>query len=368
MRGRPSPQVSFVAVSPEQRIPADHPIRRVKALADKALKTLSPQLDAVYASGGRPSIPPETLLKAQLLIALFTVRSERLFCEQLQYNLLFQWFLDLDLSSGGFDASTFSKNRERLLEADAARQFLLAVIGEARAAGLMSSDHFTVDGTLVDAWASMKSVRPRDAQAAGDGPTDPGNDGVDFKGERRTNQTHASTTDPEARLARKSAGGPTRLALGAHVLMENRNGLVVDVRVTQVSGTAEREQALAMLGEARARGFRVRTLGADKGYDTLDFVRALRERGVAPHVARNIHVKHPSAVDDATAASTGYKVSLKVRKRVEEIFGWAKTVGGLRKSRYVGTRKTGLLATLHAAAYNLVRMARLLQAPAPAPA
>ena len=326
-------------------------------MVERALQEISPTLSAMYARVGRPSIPPEHLLKGSLLIALYSIRSERQFCERLQYDLLFKWFLDLNIMDPAFDASTFSKNRERLLEHDIARQFFEAVLGEARGRGLLSDDHFTVDGTLLEAWASLKSVRPRDDDeppAAGGGGRNPG---VDYRGERRRNETHVSRTDPEARLARKGEGKEARLCFAGHVLMENRNGLVVDIAVTPATGRAEREAALKMLDRQERRRRRV-TLGADKGYDSRGFIAALRERRVTPHVAQNQSGRR-SAVDGRVTSHGGYRKSQRVRKRVEEIFGWMKTVGGGRKLRYIGQARNQLWAELTAAAYNLVRIVRL---------
>ena len=367
MRGHSTKQVSFVAVGPEQRIPAQHPIRSIKALADAELAKLSPQFDAMYGKTGRPSTPPERLLKACLLIALYSVRSERQFCEQLDYNLLFRWFLDMDMSEPSFDPSTFAKNKDRILKADVARIFFEGVVSTARRNHLISPDHFSVDGTLIEAWASMKSVRPRDEDPSQRPPSDdPGNPTVDWRGEKRTNATHASTTDPEAMLARKTRGSGTKLAFRGHAVMENRNGLCVDVSVSGATGTAERDEAIRMVKRLRKRGIRVKTLAADKGYDTRAFVRSLRELRVTPHVARNHHATHPSAIDGRTTWRPGYGVSLRVRKRIEEIFGWCKTVGGLRKSRYRGVERTGLWAYFTTTAYNLVRMAKLMPGLVPA--
>jgi len=309
----------------------------------------------MYARVGRPSIPPEHLLKAQLLMAFFSVPSARRFCEQLEYNLLFKWFLDLNIDDPAFDASTVSKNQERLLQHDVARQFLAAVSAEAERRQLLSSDHFTVDGTLLQAWASLKSVRPRDDD---DQPPAAGsrNRDVDFRGQRRSNATHVSQTDPEARLARKGDGQETRLCFAGHVLMENRNGLVTDVLVTRADGYAERAAALDLVDRRGPRG-RI-TLGADKNYDTTDFIAGCRARNVTPHVARHT-TNRRSRIDRRVTRHPGYAISQRVRKRVEEIFGWLKTVGGGRKLRYIGVARNQLWATLAATAYNLVRMAHI---------
>jgi transposase len=319
---------------------------------DKALSGLSATFDQMYAEIGRPSIPPEHLLKACLLIALYSIRSERQFCERLQYDLLFKWFLDLNIMDPAFDASTFSKNKERLLRHEVAKGFLGAVLTEARRRKLLSEDHFTVDGTLLEARASLKSFRPKDGDP--DSPRGGGkNASVDFRGEHRTNDTHQSTTDPEARLARKGRGKEARLCFAGHVLMENRNGLVVDVSITQATGTAERDTAIKMLEGVPGR-HRI-TVGADKNYDTDDFVITCREMNITPHVA----CREWSNLDQRTVRHPGYQVSQRVRKRIEEIFGWIKTVGGGRKLRYVGVARNQLWAELTVAAYNLVRMAKL---------
>jgi len=339
-------------VTADQLVPEDHPIRQIKPIVDNALQELSPTFTRMYAETGRPSIPPEHLLKACLLIALYSVRSERQFCERLQYDLLFKWFLDMNIIDPSFDASTFSKNKERLLEHEVARGFLGVVLEEARRRRLLSEDHFTVDGTLLEAWASLKSFRSKDGddEAHANGEKNPS---VDFHGEQRTNDTHQSTTDPEARLARKGRGKEARLCFTGHVLMENRNGLVVDVAFTQATGTVERDAALEML-EQVPRSRRA-TVGADKGYDTLDFVTNCRMMSVTPHVAR----RQTSKVDGRTTRHAGYQTSQRIRKRVEEVFGWVKTVGGGRKLRYRGVERNRLWWELTATAYNLLRMAKL---------
>lgn len=360
MRGRWEPQASMLAfVDPEALVPSDHPIRAIRRLADDALAELSPLFDRMYAEVGRPSIPPEHLLKASLLMALYSVRSERSFCEQLGYNLLFRWFLGLDLLAPAFDHSTFSKNRARLMEHTVAREFFDAVVWQAQRRRLLSEEHFTVDGTLLEAAASLKSFKRRDGGCPGAPPDDPGNPRVDFRGEKRSNATHASTTDPESRLARKGDGKEAKLSFAAHALMENRHGLLVDFVVTAASGTAERDAVPRLLDGARERGFRPRTLGADKSYDTADCVADMRARKVTPHVAQNT-TKRRSAIDGRTTCWPGYALSQRARKRVEEVFGWVKTVGGLRRTRYRGVERTGLVGYLVAAAYNLVRLANLL--------
>jgi transposase len=355
MRGDGEQQAEMLlALTPDQLVPADHPIRRIKAIVEPVLRRLSPRFDAMYAERGRPSIPPEHLLKASLLIALFSVRSERQFCERLQYDLLFKWFLDRNIADASFDASTFSKNRERLLRHEVAEAFFVEVVSEARRRQLLSSDHFTVDGTLLEAWASLKSYRPRDEQ---DPPGGAGgrNPDVDFRGQRRRRDTHVSRTDPEAQLYTKGSRQTAKLNYLGHVLTENRNGLVVGVLLTEASGTAERAAALTLLERCVAGRA---TLGADRAYDTRGFVADCRRRKVTPHVAQNSS-RRRSALDGRTTRHPGYAVSQRLRKRVEEVFGWAKTVGGLRKLRYIGRARNALCVTFTAAAYNLVRMAKL---------
>ena len=351
----------LMILEPGERVPGEHPLRRVKELADAALRQLSPLFDEMYSAIGRPSIPPERLLKASLLMALYTLRSERLFCEQLDYNLLFRWFLDMDVAAPSFDHSTFSRNRARLLEHDVAREFFTRVVAQARSLRLLSDEHFTVDGTLVEAWASLKSFKRKDREP-GQPPDDPGNPTVNFHGERRSNATHQSTTDPEAKLARKGAGKEAKLCYSANALMENRNGLLIEFAVEPADGYAERNSARAML-ETALPGSRRITLGADKGYDTAEFVASCRALKVTPHIARNEGRAGGSALDRRTACQGGYAVSQRVRKRVEESFGWMKTVGGLRRTRYRGLVRTQLHAYLVAAAYNLLRIARLSPAP-----
>jgi transposase len=347
----------LLAVTPDSFIPDDHPIRRIKPIVESALVRLSPLFNAMYAERGRPSIPPEHLLKASLLIALYSIRSERQFCERLRYDLLFKWFLDLNVSDEPFDASTFSKNRERLLAHDVSGAFFAEVVAEARRRRLLSADHFTVDGTLLEAWASLKSYRPRDEQDPP--PGDGRNPDVDFRGQRRSRDTHVSTTDPEARLFKKGAGQAAKLSYMGHLLTENRHGLVLAVELTAASGTAEREAALLMLDRSTAGGV---TLGADKGYDTHDFVAQLRSRGVTPHVAQN-DTRRRSAVDRRTTRHVGYEQSLRRRKLVEQVYGWMKTVGGGRKLRFVGLERNRHWLEFTAAAYNLVRLAKLELAP-----
>ena len=352
MRGKQDNQVVMLSsLTPDQLVPQDHPIRKIKPIVDGALSELSPIFNQMYAEIGRPSIPPEHLLKACLLIALYSIRSERQFCERLRYDLLFKWFLDLNIMDESFNYSVFSKNKARLLEHQIAREFLGKVLAEARRRHLLSEDHFTVDGTLLEAWASLKSFHPKDyGKPSGGGEKNPS---VDFHSQQRTNDTHESTTDGEARLARKGSGKEAKLCFAGHVLMENRNGLVVDVTLTQATGTAEREAAVDMLSNVPSN--RRITLGADKNYDTEDFIRVCRDWNVTPHVA----CRQSSKLDRRTTRHTGYQISQRIRKRVEEIFGWIKTVGEGRKLRYKGIARNQLWMELTVAAYNLVRMARL---------
>ena len=356
MRGHVDPQSGlFSYVSLEERIPRDHPLRRIKSQADAVLASMGSAFDAMYAEGGRPSIAPERLLKSSLLIALYSVRSERLFCEMLDYNMLFRWFLDMNLEERSFDHSTFSANRERLIDHEIAKQFFCGAVNDARARKLLSDEHFTVDATLIEAWASFKSLKRKDGE-----PPRSGGDGtgmVDFRGEKRSNATHESGTDPEAKLMRKGNGQPAKLSFGAHALMENRNGLLVDVTITDAT-LAEPKAAAPLVDRRRKHRQKMSTLGGDKGYHTKDFVALLRRRQVAPHLAR-IENRNTPGLDARTTRHAGYVVSQRKRKRVEEIFGWMKTVGGLRKSRFVGLHKTQFAAYMVGAAYNLLRMARL---------
>jgi transposase len=351
----------------EERVPPSHPLRAIKRLADAALTELSSVFDQMYASGGRPSIPPERLLKASLLISLYSVRSERALCEELDFHLLYRWFLDMSLMEPSFDPTVFTKNRQRLLRHDVARQFFDEVVRQADGLGLLSDEHFTVDGTLIEAAASLKSFRPRDEPPTPSQGSDGGtssNRWVDFHGEQRSNTTHQSTTDPEALLAKKGKGKEARLAYAGHALMENHNGLLVDFQVTQATGTAERDVVPALIDQARERGFRPQTLGADKGYDSKACIADLRERNVTPHVSQNTSGRR-SAIDGRTTRHAGYAISQRIRKRVEEIFGWLKTTGGFRRTRYLGLDKTRMAGYLVASAYNLVRMVRLVAAAEP---
>jgi len=359
MRGDVTPQATmFSYISPEARVPAIHPLRPIKAMAEEVLATLSRTFDEMYSRVGRPSIPPERLLKSEWLIALYSIRSRRLFCERLDSDLLVRGFLDRSLDEPGFDHSTFSQNSERLLQHAVAQRFFDAVVGYARRAGLLSDEHFTVDGTLLEAWASLKSVKPKTGSPPAP-PDDPGNPTVDFHGERRTNATHQSTTDPEARLARKGVGKEAQLCFSGHVLMENRQGLCVDLQIAPARGTAERDMALAMLRRQARRGLRPRTLGADKGDHGRDFVERLRSRRIRPHLAQ-VTGRHTPGLDGRTTRHGGYARSQRIRKRVEEIFGWLKTIGGLRKTRFRGVTRTQHAAYLVGAAYNLLRITRLL--------
>ena len=345
-----------ILLSPESRVPKDHPIRRVKVLADEALVSMSASFDGMYSRIGRPSIPPERLLKASLLMALYTVRSERLFCEQLDYNLLFRWFLDMSMEEPSFDPTVFTKNRKRLIDHEIAAEFFAVIVEQARRTRLISSEHFTVDGTLIESWASLKSFRPKDGDD--DPPKGDGNGWADFRGEKRSNETHESKTDPESKLFRKGMGKEAKLSFSGHALMENRNGLLLDLRIAEANGRAERDVAVRMIDESLPRGQRA-TLGADKGYDVRGFVESCRDRGVTPHVTQNAYPGRHSAIDGRTTSHTGYALSQQVRKRVESIFGWMKTTGNFRKTRWLGLERTQLAAYLVGAAYNLLRIARL---------
>ena len=359
MRGQVNRQAMlFSYLSPESRVPAAHPLRSIKAGADQVLRKLAPTFGAMYSTVGRPSIPPERLLKSEVLIALYSVRSRRLFCERLDTDLLFRWFLDMSLDEPGFEHSTFSQNSERLLSHETARKFFDAVVGYAQREGLLSDEHFTVDGTLLESWASLKSIKPKEGPGPAVPPDDPGNPTVAFHGERRTNATHQSTTDPEARLARKGAGKEAKLCFSGHVLMENRHGLCVDLQLAPATGTAEREMALRRLSRQARRGIRPTTVGADKGYHCRDFVRRLRRRGIRPHLAC-VRGRRTPGLDGRTTRHLSYRLSQRCRKKVEEIFGWVKTIGGLRKSRFRGVARTQHVGFLVGAAYNLLRLSRL---------
>ncbi|HVA29502.1 MAG TPA: IS5 family transposase [Candidatus Baltobacteraceae bacterium] len=341
-------------VSPEQRVPADHPLRPIKKMVDAALRNLSPRFDAMYSDRGRPSIPPERLLCAQVLQALYSIRSERMLMEQLDYTMLFRWFCDMNLDDPVWDVTVYTKNRDRLIESDVAQAFFDQVQRQARATGLLSDEHFTVDGTMIEAWAGHKSFVPRDDDQGPSGGSR--NPGADFHGERRTNETHWSITDKAARMFRKGPGKEAKLAYLGHALMENRHGLIVGTSVTPATGYAEREAAIALAKEI-AGNHRV-TLGADKGYDSAEFVQRLRERNVVPHVAQN-DTNRRSAIDERTTRHPGYAISQRVRKRVEEAFGWMKTIGPMRKTKFRGCDRIGWQFTFTAAIYNLVRMRNL---------
>jgi transposase len=350
----------FSYLSPEERVPETHPLRAIRRMTDEAHGGLSAKFDELYSAIGRPSIAPEKLLRGLLLQILYTVRSERLLMEQLQYNLLFRWFVGLNMDEPVWVATVFSKNRDRLLEGEIASLFFAGVLAQARGADLLSDEHFSVDGTLIEAWAGQKSFQRKDCSEK-PSPDDPGNPTVDFHGEKRSNDTHASTTDADARLARKSGGHEAKLAYCGNVLIENRNGLVVEAELLQANGTAERDAALLMT--ARIEGSQRVTVAADKGYDTNNFVREMRGMNVTPHVAQNEKRPGGSAIDKRTTRHPGYKVSQIKRKRIEEVFGWLKTVGMLRKTRHRGVHKVGWVFTFAAAAYNLVRMRKLVYTP-----
>jgi transposase len=342
----------FSYVSPESRIPKQHPLRPIRQMVDAALSELSDEFEAGYAQTGRPSIAPEKLVRALLLQVFYSIRSERLLCEQLDYNLLFRWFVGLSMDDAVWDHSTFSKNRDRLMQAKIAQAFFERVLAQARAKGLTSDEHFSVDGTLIEAWASLKSFRPRDDS---DDPPEGGgrNPDRDFRGERRKNETHASTTDPEARLFRKGPGKEARLCYMGHVLTENRNGLVVDAVLSQATGTAERDAALEMI-EGIPGQHRI-TLGTDKNYDTKEFVAATRALNVTPHVAQN-DTNRRSAIDGRTTRHVGYEISQRVRKRIEEVMGWGKDIGPVRKTKFRSADRIGFQWLLTLTGYNLIRM------------
>jgi transposase len=358
MRGNDYQQSDmFSYLSPEQRVRKDHPLRAVRAMTDEILERVSPLFDAMYSAGGRPSIAPEKLLRAQLLQMLYSVRSERLLMEEIDYSILYRWFVGLNLDEAVWDATTFTKNRDRLLEAAVAKEFLAQVVEQARVAGLISDEHFTVDGTLLEAWASLKSFQPKDKQD-GPPPDDTGNPTVNFHGQKRSNETHESQTDPDALLARKGKGKEAKLSYNGDLLIENRNGLIVNAELLQANGRAERDAALVML-EQLAGGGRV-TVGGDKGYDAAEFVDECRHMNVTPHVAQNTARSGGSAIDARTTRHAGYGVSQKKRKRIEECFGWLKDIALLRKLKHRGLFKVGWIFTFAAAAYNLVRMRRLI--------
>ena len=374
----------FSYVSCEARVPADHPLRLIRAVVDEALEVLSLGFDGIYAQAGRPSIAPEKLLRALLLQAFYSIRSERQLMEQLDYNLLFRWFVGLAMDAPVWDASTFSKNRNRLLEGDVAQNLLAAIIAQPRVKALMSDDHFSVDGTLIQAWASQKSFQPKPPPGAGGEGDDPPasekasgegsakvttaagrNQERDWRGQKRSNETHASVTDPDARLARKSNGQSSILTYAGHVMMENRSGLVARVCLTHATGTAERDAALTMVDTLTPR--RGITLGADKGYDAAAFITSLRERGITPHIASNTHLtktgkQRRSAIDGRTTRHAGYQISQRIRKRIEEVFGWVKSAAGFRQTKHRGRDRVGWCFVLATTACNLIRLPRLLAA------
>jgi transposase len=348
----------FSYLSPEMRVRKDHPLRAIRAMVDEVLTQLSPRFDTMYARVGRPSIAPEKLLRAQLLQMLYSIRSERLLMEEMDYNLLFRWFVGLNADDDVWDATVFTKNRDRLLEADIAKEFLARVVEQARTNGLTSDEHFTVDGTLVEAWASAKSFQPKEGKQ--EPPDDPGNPTVNFRGEQRSNETHVSKSDCQALLARKSGGKESKLSYSGNLLVENRNGLIVDAEVFQANGTAERDAALVMM--ERLPGTQPLTVGGDKGFDTFGFVEECRHLRVTPHVAQNLGRRGGSAIDGRTTRHSGYAISQKKRKRIEECFGWLKTIALMRKVRHRGVSKVHWIFTLACAAYNLVRMRNLAAA------
>lgn len=359
MRGRSDQQQSLMfVVNMDEFVPASHPIRAIKKMADVELAALEDVFKQMYSSTGRPSIPPERLLKGSLLMALFSIRSERQLCEQLRFNFMYRWFLDMGVNEEPFDASTFSQNRERLMEKDVGRLFFERIVGLARQNALLSNEHFTVDGTLIEAHASLKSFKAKERKDDDTQPPASRNIDVNFHGEKRSNATHESTTDPESRLAKKTAGREAKLSFSAHVLMENRNGLCVDISTAEANGKAEVSEGVAMVERQIKGGVNLRTIGADKGYDMRTFVDPIRKAGVTPHVAARAKY---SAIDQRTTRHPGYAISQRCRKKVEEIFGWMKVIGGLRRTRYRGVKRTSLCACMVAAAYNLVRMTKLLK-------
>ena len=349
----------FSYLSPEERVRKDRPLRAIRTMVDEVLIQLSARFDTMYARVGRPSIAPEKLLRAQLLQMLYSIRSERLLMEEMDYNLLFRWFVGLNADDDVWDATVFTKNRDRLLEADVAKEFLLHVVERAQAKGLTWDEHFTVDGTLLEAWAGAKSFQPKDKKPSPP-PDDPGNPTVNFRGEKRSNETHAWNTDPEAVLARKGEGKESKLSYTGNLLVENRNGLIVDAEVFQANGTAERDAALIML--EKLPGTQPVTVGGDKGFDTRGFVEECRNLRVVPHVAQNHARPGGSAIDGRTTRHAGYALSQRKRKRIEECFGWLKTIALMRKVRHRGVCKVHWIFNLACAAYNLVRMRNLTAA------
>jgi transposase len=352
----------FSYVNLEDRVRRDHPLRAIREIANAALGDLSGDFAALYSGTGRPSIAPEMLLRAMLLQAFYSVRSERQLMERLEFDLLFRWFVGIGVDEPAWDHSVFSKNRDRLLDGEIAAKFLAAVLAQPRVKKLLSTEHFSVDGTLIEAWASMKSFKPKDPPEGGSPEGGGRNAPVDFKGQKRSNATHRSTTDPDAMLYRKGPGMEAKLCFIGHGLMENRSGLLVDARLTRVSGHAERLAALDMIQAFADRPVAI-TLGADKGYDAADFVEELRTMNVRPHVAQNTNGRR-SAIDKRTTRHPGYAASQRIRKRIEETFGWTKTIAGMRKTKLRGVPKVDWAFTFAAAAYNLVRLPKLLAEPA----
>jgi transposase len=348
----------FSYVNLEDRVRPDHPLRAIREIANTALADLSNDFAALYSAMGRPSIPPEMLLRAMLLQAFYSVRSERLLMERLEFDLLFRWFVGIGVDEAAWDHSVFSKNRDRLLDGEIAAKFLAAVLAQPRVKKLLSTEHFSVDGTLIEAWASMKSFKPKDPPEGGDAEGGGRNASVDFKGQKRSNETHRSTTDPDAMLYRKGPGMEAKLCFIGHGLMENRSGLIVDARLTRVSGHAERLAALDMIERFADRPVAI-TLAADKSYDAADFVEELRTMNVRPHVAQNMNGRR-SAIDKRTTRHPGYAASQRVRKRIEEVFGWTKMIAGMRKTKLRGLLKVDWAFTFAAAAYNLIRLPKLM--------
>jgi transposase len=361
MRGSPDPQLAMLTtLSTEELIPPDHPIRRIRVVVEAVLGELDEVFEGMYASSGRASVPPEALLKATVLMAMYSIRSERAFCERLNYDLLFKWFLDMRIDQPAFDATVFTKNRTRLLGHEVADEFFAAVVRQAKLRRYVSSDHFSVDGTLLNAWASHKSFKPKDGPP--DGPPAGRNVEVHWHGQKRSNDTHASTTDPEARLYRKSANTAATLCYSGHLLMENRSALIVDAELTTADGYAERATAVEMLARLPA-GARRRTVAGDKGYDTGGFIAEVRQLGFTPHVAQN-NTRQRSAIDARTTRHPGHAISMRIRKRIEEPFGWIKTIGGGRKLRYRGRQRNRAWFKITAAVYNLIRITALDTRPA----
>jgi transposase len=357
MRGKPQRQLAMLmSLSPEEMIPVDHPIRKIRRVVDEVLAGLDGEFTSMYKSGGRPSVPPEALLKSTVLMALYSMRSERAFCERLNYDLLFKWFLDMPIDARAFDPTTFTKNRDRLLDHQIADRFFAAVVNQAKLRRYTSSDHFSVDGTLLEAWASHKSFKPND-RPEDDAPPAGRNSDVDFHGQKRSNLTHTSTTDPEARMARKSNATAAKLCFMGHLLMEHRNALIVDMDLTAATGYAERDTAVEMLARLPASKRR-RTVCGDKGYDTKDFVAKTRALGFTPHVAQNTK-NRSSAIDGRTTRHAGHGISLRIRKRIEEPFGWTKTVAGGRKLRYIGRQRNRSWFLITGAVYNILRITAL---------